>query len=342
MNGKPESQPLGLRVCDSSAAFTPSAHTAHLGDLSLPPTAMPEITPGTAPAADPPPPDTQKTHPDFVKPEDIVLRSADNVRFNIARRDLERTSGWFRSMFEASNRTSASDTSEEIPVFEDAATLAIVLKAALGLKAGSNSPTTIEAYDTAYRTAVKYEMEGVMEQMHLRLWRALLQAKDPVQQYIYACQHHFDQLREDAFDRCSRIDISYSRFNTLDTSDFSRLVTTRMQRIEDIHTILCNTTLGSLGHAAHLGQCSCCRSSLTPSGRMAWVTFVRVCMQRSVHVPDVEGLLREAGVNQTYEALRGTACPNNKFPFYDIKEQLLVAVKQRETQRKTALGHVFR
>jgi len=82
-------------------------------------------TPDNAPSI------TPRTHPDFSRHEDTVLQSADNVRFYVARRDLERTSRWFRAKFESAPQISSGGEEVSIPVLEDSLTMEALLKMAL-------------------------------------------------------------------------------------------------------------------------------------------------------------------------------------------------------------------
>jgi len=150
------------------------------------------------------------THPDFVRREDIVLRSIDNVWFNVARRDLEPTSGWFRVTFDKATEISTRGTISELPVSEDSSTLEVVLKVALGLSLDAESLASIEACEALFIAAKKYDMSGVKQVVLLHLQFALQKANDPMLEYVIACRHDLPALQATAFDRCTRVEIDYT------------------------------------------------------------------------------------------------------------------------------------
>jgi len=293
-------------------------------DPDTDPTADHGITPTAAPT----------THPDFANPEDIVLRSADNVRFNVARRDLERTSGWFRGMFEAASRSAGGGTSEEIPVFEDAATLEPLLKLALGLKLKSDSLASCDACESALMAAKKYDMDGVAQSILIRLRVALLDVKDPVLEYIISCRHDMLSVREAALEQCSRMEIDFTRLRGMDGDHIAQLVIARHQRTEDINFVLSEATDGTAPcYYPNNGLCPCCRGVLNPGVRATWEQFIKTSMRRSLHVPSMEGILSDPEVSPAYQTLLATPCSNRTHPFAQIKTLLLAAVTNREAPR---------
>jgi len=183
------------------------------------------------PASDTAPTDVDATHLDFSQP-DIVLRSGDNVRFNIARRDLERTSGWFRDMFNMANRTNSADESEEIPVFEDAAILEVVLKIALGQEVIPVAISTITACELALCAAMKYEMIGVTQVLKSTLECLLWRNKDAWEQFILACRFGLHELKKDALERCIGDELDYDKLSKLEKDDLLAFLRERDSRIK--------------------------------------------------------------------------------------------------------------
>ena len=173
------------------------------------------------------------THPDFSQPENVVIHSVDNVRFNIARRDLERTSGWFRNFFNLANRTISGDGDEDIIVIEDAATLQIVLKVALGQEVAPDTISTVSACELALSVAMKYEMSGVTQALKGMLECLLWRNKDAWEQFILACRFGFHALKKDALERCIDDELDYDKLSKLEKDDMLSFLRERDSRIQE-------------------------------------------------------------------------------------------------------------
>jgi len=276
------------------------------------------------------PPNTSTTHSDDICHKDIVLRSADDVLFNVSRNDLERTSRWFRTQISENNE------GEEITVSEEAATLELVLQLALDLEPEMEVFASIETHEAALVAAKKYGMNDVAKTILSLLRSKLLEMNDPLLEYAVAHRNNIADLQKTAFERCTRMDIDFGRLHGLQADSLAQIFTARTKRTKDIHAVLVKPdSTWDPCYYPNLGTCPCCRGVLSQYARTTWEEFVKALMCRSLDVPSIEDLLMDPEVRSAYEALLGTPCPNhsNRLPFSQIREKLVGAVKQRENRR---------
>ena len=275
-------------------------------------------------------PTTSTTHSDHDIHKDIVLRSADDVLFNVTRHDLERTSSWFRAQISDNN------ASEEISVSEDAVMLELVLKLSLELEPETEVFASIETHEAALVATKKYGMNKAAKTVLSHLRSTLLESNDPLLEYAVARRHKIADLQKTAFERCTRMDIDFAHLHGLQADDLAQIVTARTKHIKDIHAVLVKPdSTWDPCYYPNLGTCPCCRGVLSQYARTTWEEFVKALMCRSLDVPSIEDLLMDPEVRPAYEALLGTPCPNhsNRLPFSQIREKLVGAVKQRENRR---------
>ena len=276
-----------------------------------------------------------KIHPDFSEPEDIVLRSSDNVHFHVARRDLERTSKWFCEMFNAATRTSSDGTSEEIPVFENAATLEIVLGAALSREV-AETITTLSRCEAALDAAMKYQMDGVAQQLKRTLECLLWRSKDAWEQFILASRYKLQVLKDDALERCIGDKPDYDELSRLEKDDLIFFLKERDTRIRLLTNIvqsngLSQSTLHPLFNLDR-GKCTTCSQALQPEVEISWRKFQCTFLKSCSTYAGVDQLFAHSGVRSAATTVGGLMCPRGHYPFYDLRSQVAdgLAAKRRQ------------
>lgn len=175
-------------------------------------------------------------HADFARDAgDVTLVSSDVVHFCVASRDLIRTSAFFRGMFDLPQPEKAPIVADDaIALPEDADTIEILLKLALGLPAPLERLATFEAIEAVLRAAEKYDMLGPVQVLGHAL-RGLLASKtfacDPLRQYGLAMHFGWADIAQNAYDRLLVADLDFDKIPAaIDGPTLGRLVAARQTR----------------------------------------------------------------------------------------------------------------
>lgn len=253
-------------------------------------------------------------HKDFVDANaDVTLISRDSVAFDVASSYLSRTSDWFRAMFELpASPKAAKQSTWRIQLDEDALTLEILLKIALGLAPQLERLDTLNAIDRVLLAAEKYDMPAAREFVGFKL-------RDPVKEdqllrlYAIATHHGFKETATEAFNRLLTTRIAYDSCATVPGPALARLVAARQRRVAYFTPEFRATDDDErLIHElnSHQATCEMCNCAADPSLYTDWHAFQALMIALYVDEPCVTTILYRPDANTALHRVLKARCPS--------------------------------
>ncbi|KZV85231.1 hypothetical protein EXIGLDRAFT_841625 [Exidia glandulosa HHB12029] len=254
---------------------------------------------------------THTMHPDFDDADaDVTLISGDETptHFRMASSHLSRTSEFFRAMFELPQ--SAGEGAACLNLDEDALTLEILLKLAIGLPPGLARLQLIDEVARALAAAEKYGMKGAEEILFIQL-RGPLSQVDPLRTYILACRHGWDDVATSALEKVVRGPLELTQLPPMETAHLVRVLVARQYRIDHFSTALSTSAVFAYDN----GSTACCRrypgacgNAAFPASATTWRDFKIFVLAAYAKAPSVDALLSNLALAVHKGNLEGTFC----------------------------------
>ncbi|KZV97602.1 hypothetical protein EXIGLDRAFT_746994 [Exidia glandulosa HHB12029] len=199
---------------------------------------------------------------------------------------------------------------------EDALTLEILLKLAIGLPPGLARLQSIDEVARALAAAEKYGMKGAEEILSFHLRGPLSQA-DPLHTYVLTCRHGWDDVATSALEKVVRGPLELTQLPPMETAHLVRVLVARQHRIDHFSMALNTSTV----FADDNGSSAYCRRYPGACGRgipvaATWREFKIFALAAYAKAPSVDGLLSHPELAVQKGNLEGIFCRNCTKPIW--------------------------